>query len=59
MILDRTGFWLAQKQLERERYPWPEDVEGAKELSGEEARMLLAGIDFFKAHQAVYYQRVS
>jgi transposase len=56
---DRTGFWLAQKRLERDRYPWPEDVEGAKELSAEEARMLLAGIDFFKAHQAVYYQRVS
>jgi transposase len=56
---DRTGFWLAQKRLERERYPWPENSEAARELSVEEVRMLLAGIDFFKAHQPVYYQRVS
>jgi transposase len=56
---DRTGFWVAQKRLERERYRWPANGEAAKELSGEEVRMLLLGIDFFKAHQEVYYQRVS
>jgi transposase len=56
---DRTGFWLAQKRLERERYPWPENSEAARELSVEEVKMLLSGIDFFKAHQPVYYQRVS
>jgi transposase len=56
---DRTGFWLAQERLERERYPWPENSEAARELSAEEVRILLAGIDFFKAHQPVYYQRVS
>jgi transposase len=56
---DRTGFWLAQKRLERDQYPWSENNEAAKELSAEEVKMLLSGIDFFKAHQAVYYQRVS
>jgi transposase len=56
---DRTGFWLAQKRLEEARFPWPEDGEAAKELNAEQVGMLLSGIDFFKAHQAVYYQRVS
>jgi transposase len=56
---ERTRFWLAQKQLERDRYPWPENSEGARELSAEEARMPLAGIDFFKTHEPVCYQRVS
>ena len=56
---DRTGFWLSQKRLEREKYPWPETGEAARELSVEELHMLLAGIDFFKAHKAAYYKKVS
>jgi transposase len=56
---DRTGFWLSQKRLEKEKYPWPETKEAAQELSGEELRMLLKGIDFFKEHKSVYYKNVS
>jgi transposase len=56
---DRTGFWLSQKRLEKERYPWPETKEAVQELSGEELRMLLNGIDFFKAHKPLYYKKVS
>jgi transposase len=56
---DKTGFWLSQKRLEKERYPWPESSEGVKELSAEELAMLLRGIDFFKAHKEVFYKRVS
>jgi transposase len=56
---DATGFWLSQKRLEKEKYPWPESKEGAEELSREQLEMLLAGIDFWKAHKPVYYQRVS
>ena len=56
---DRNGFWLAQKRLERDRFPWPETEEEAKELSAEELSMLLAGIDFFKAHKTLYYKKVS
>jgi transposase len=52
---DRTGFWLAQKRLEEARFPWPEDSRAA----AEQVRMLLAGIDFFKAHKPLQYQRVS
>ena len=56
---DKTGFWLSQKRLEKEKYPWPETSEAARELSVEELHMLLTGIDFFKAHKPVYYKKVS
>jgi transposase len=56
---DRNGFWLSQKRLEKDKYPWPETREAVKELSSEELKMLLAGIDFFKAHKTLYYKKVS
>jgi transposase len=56
---DRTGFWLCQKRLEKDRYPWPATKEAVQELSGEELMMLLKGINFFKAHKSLYYQKVS
>ena len=55
---DKTGFWLSQKRLEKEKFPWPSTVEAVRELSGEELKMLLAGIDFFKAHKELYYKKV-
>jgi transposase len=56
---DKSGFWLSQKRLEKERYPWPQDEEAVRELTAEELRMLLVGIDFFKAHKELYYKKVS
>jgi transposase len=56
---ERNGFWMSQKRLEKDRFPWPETGEAARELSGEELAMLLAGIDFFAAHKALYYKKVS
>jgi transposase len=56
---DRTGFWLSQKRLERDKFPWPDTAEAARELSAEEMRMLLAGIDCFKAHQPLQCRQVS
>ena len=55
---DRTGFWLSQKRLEKEKYPWPDTVEAVRELNEEELKMLLAGIDFFKAHKTLNYKKV-
>ena len=55
---DRSGFWLSQKRLEKEKFPWPGTAEAARELSVEELKMLLAGIDFFKAHKTLYYKKV-
>ena len=56
---DKTGFWLCQKRLEKAKYPWPETSESVQELSVEELKMLLGGIDFFKAHKTLYYKKVS
>jgi transposase len=56
---DRTGFWLAQKRLERDRWPWPESGEEAREIGAEELRLLLDGIDFFRAHTALDYKRAA
>jgi len=56
---DKTGFWLSQKRLEKDKFPWPETNEAAMELSREELLMLFAGIDFFKAHKPLYYKNVS
>jgi len=56
---DKTGFWLSQKRLEKDKFPWPADENEAMELTAEELQMLLAGIDFFKAHKEVFYKRVA
>jgi transposase len=50
---DRTGFWLSQKRLERDKFPWPESEGAVEELSREQVQMLLSGIDFWKAHKPV------
>jgi transposase len=59
MWWDNSGFWLSQKRLEKEKFPWPETSEAVKELTADELQMLLKGIDFFKAHKKLNYQRVS
>ena len=56
---EKNGFWLSQKRLEKEKYPWPETGEAARELSSEEWSMFLRGIDFFKAHKELHYKKVS
>jgi len=56
---DRTGFAVWQKKLEQNRFPWPQSEEAAREISAEQLRMLLAGIDFWGAHRALHYHSVS
>ena len=56
---EKNGFWLCQKRLEKDKYPWPETGEAARELSNEEWSMLLSGVDFFKAHKELHYKKVS
>jgi transposase len=56
---DRNGFWLSQKRLEKDKYPWPLTNEAVKELSIEELSMLLSGIDFFSAHKEKKKKKVS
>ena len=56
---DRNGFCLWQKRLERDRFPWPHSEQAARAISSEELKMLLSGIDFWGAHQAIDFSAVS
>lgn len=55
---DRNGFCLWQKKLQKNRFPWPESEEAAREIRFEELKMLLDGIDFFKMHKELQFSRV-
>lgn len=55
---DRNGFCMWQKRLERDHFPWPKTEETAREISVEQLRMLLGGIDFWNAHQSLTYRTV-
>jgi len=48
---DRNGFWIAQKQLEKGMWPWPETQEDVKEMSVKDMNLLLEGIDCFHKHE--------
>jgi len=55
---DRNGFCLWQKRLEKHRYPWPRSKGEALKLAYGELKMLLSGIDFFKAHERLNYKKI-
>ena len=52
---DRTGFCMWQKRLDKSKFPWPKTEDEAREITLEELKLLLAGIDFFKAHKEIKY----
>ena len=33
---EKNGFWLSQKRLEKDKYPWPDSSEAARELGSKE-----------------------
>jgi transposase len=55
---DKNGFCLWQKRLAKQKFPWPETTEEAQEIGYEQVKMLLAGIDFFRAHEELRFSRV-
>ena len=55
---DKNGFCLWQKKLEKQKFPWPSTEQEAQEISYDELKLLLSGIDFFKAHKELSYSRV-
>jgi transposase len=55
---DRTGFALWMKRLEKARFPWPENRGEAERIDSEQLQQLLKGIDFWSAHQELYYTRL-
>lgn len=55
---DRNGFCMWLKRLEKDKFPWPQDKNEAAEINLEELKMLLNGIDFWKAHKKLNYTTV-
>ena len=55
---DNNGFCLWQKKIEKQKFPWPQTKEEALEITYDQLKMLLSGIDFFNAHKKLSYSRV-
>ncbi len=61
LLWERNGFVLWQKKLEKDRFPWPRDLEAeVVELTGRELNWLLDGMDVFamKPHGELSYDSV-
>lgn len=56
---DRNGFCLWQKRLEKDKYPWPDTEKAVKQITHDQLKMLLGGIDFFKAHKTIKYEEMN
>lgn len=56
---DANGFSLWQKKLEKDTFPWPKDEEEAKKINQRELKLLLEGLDIWKAHKPLGYTSVA
>ena len=55
---DRNGFCLWLKRLEKDKFPWPNNAIEVQEISLDQLKMLLDGIDFFNAHKKIEYSKI-
>ena len=51
---DSTGFCLWQKRLENDQFPWPREGDAIDEMTFENIRLLIKGIDVWKEHKPVH-----
>lgn len=58
LFWDKNGFTLYLKKLEKDKFPWPRNLKEVKEISQEEIKLLLSGIDFWNAHKRLFYEKV-
>jgi len=56
---DRNGFCFGKNDWRKYKYPWPDTEEAVKQITYYQLKMLLSGIDFFKAHKAVIYEEMT
>ncbi|TAH55007.1 MAG: transposase [Treponema sp.] len=52
---DRTGFCLWLKRLEQDSFPWPNTESDLTEVTRNQIKLLLRGIDIWRAHKEVCY----
>jgi transposase len=51
LYFEKNGYCLWQKRLDKDKFPWPKDGDAKQELSLEQLKWLINGIDFFKEHK--------
>jgi transposase len=56
---DKNGFSMWQKKLEKDKFPWPKTETDAEEITMEQLKLLLSGIDFWKAHKEIYFKEMN
>ncbi len=56
---DRNGFCMWQKKLEKDKFPWPQTEEEVEEITLDQLKLLLDGIDFWKAHKKITYKEMN
>ena len=56
---DRNGFCLWLKRLEKDKFPWPSGESEAKEITLEQLKVILDGIDFWNAHSNIKYSLIN
>lgn len=59
IIWEKNGFWLFLKRLEKDKFPWPDNIEEVEKITRKELEMLLEGVDFFGKHKPLNYTKVS
>jgi len=47
---DRNGFCLWQKRLEKDTFPWPSDQDQVHTITYQQWKLLLDGLNIWKAH---------
>lgn len=55
---DKNGFCLWHKRLEEDKFRWPNIAADIHEITSEEFRWLLLGLDFYNAHKIRRYASV-
>lgn len=56
---DRNGFSMWQKRLEKDTFPWPRTEEETVEITEQQLRLLLEGLDIWNAHKKIFYTSVA
>lgn len=56
---DANGFALWQKRLEKDTFPWPKNEEQAVEITERQLKLLLEGLDVWRAHKKLCYTHVA
>lgn len=54
---DKNGFWVADKKLEKGRWPWPETQKEVQALSQTEVSLFLSGVDVFHRHEEIIIKK--